>query len=325
MSNFQFSVELKRQDVKLTELSVRDLRLILKSLLIFESSSKDFIDNIYNLLAEKTNLSHDNIKKLNFIDTICLLIYLKCISSSNVVMLSTDTNNKTTIRADLFKFVEILQNIGSSRVSDSFNYALDKILVSYKEEFPDSDSKRKIIETESVPGSRGFEHFETLITACKNKIPLSFTHYSYLKRKFNSVIVHPVLLKEFGNFWYLLGYSESHKELRTFGFDRIYEPLLLKRKFIPTPQDVINNYYKDTLKDYIAFAKCYGATVEIVETIWLVPGNEMVAIYKTFWLRILQKKIRRWLKVKHMFQTNRIFQILMCREYTGGMLPNNMF
>ncbi len=81
----------------------------------------------------------------------------------------------------------------------------------------------------------------------------------------------------------------------------------------------------DTFKDYIAFAKCYGATVEIVETIWLVPGNEMVAIYKTFWLRILQKKIRRWLKVKHMFQTNRIFQILMCREYTGGMLPNNMF
>jgi predicted DNA-binding transcriptional regulator YafY len=57
--------------------------------------------------------------------------------------------------------------------------------------------------------------------------------------------VHPVLLKEFGNFWYLLGYSESHKELRTFGFDRIYEPLLLNRKFIPTSQDVINNYYKD--------------------------------------------------------------------------------
>jgi predicted DNA-binding transcriptional regulator YafY len=141
--------------------------------------------------------------------------------------------------------LEILQNIGSSRVSDSFNYALNKILVSYKEEFPDSDSKRKIIETESVPGSRGFEHFETLFNACKNKTPISFTHYSYQKRKFNSVIVHPVLLKEFDNFWYILGYSESHKELRTFGFDRIYEPMLLNRKFIPTPQEVVNNYYKD--------------------------------------------------------------------------------
>jgi predicted DNA-binding transcriptional regulator YafY len=141
--------------------------------------------------------------------------------------------------------LEILQNIGSSRVSDSFNYALDKILVSYKEEFPDSDSKRKIIETESIPGSRGFEHFDILFNACKNKTPLSFTHYSYIKRKFKSVIVHPVLLKEFDNFWYLLAYSENHKELRTFGFDRIYEPILLNKKFIPTPQDIVNNYYKD--------------------------------------------------------------------------------
>jgi predicted DNA-binding transcriptional regulator YafY len=141
--------------------------------------------------------------------------------------------------------IEILQNIGSSRVSDSFNYALDKILVSYKEEFPDGNSKRKIIETESVPSARGFEHFEILFTACKNKTPLSFTHYSYKKRKFNSLIVHPVLLKEFDNFWYLLAYSESHKELRTFGFDRIYEPMLLNRKFIPTPQEIVNNYYKD--------------------------------------------------------------------------------
>ena len=141
--------------------------------------------------------------------------------------------------------LELLQDIGSSRVSDSFSYALDKILVSYKEEFPEGDSKRKIIETESISGARGFEHFDTLFTACKNKTPVSFTHYSYQKRRFKAVIIHPVLLKEFDNFWYLLGYSESHKALRTFGFDRIYEPMLLNRKFIPTPQEIVNNYYKD--------------------------------------------------------------------------------
>lgn len=141
--------------------------------------------------------------------------------------------------------LEILQSIGSSRVSESFNYALNKILVSYKEEFPDGNSTRKIIETESISGSRGFEHFEILFLACKNKTPLSFTHYSYQKRRFKSVIVHPVLLKEFDNFWYLLGYSEGHNALRTFGFDRVYEPMLLNRKFIPTSADIVNNYYKD--------------------------------------------------------------------------------
>jgi len=141
--------------------------------------------------------------------------------------------------------LELLQSIGSSRVSDSFNYALDKILVSCKEEFPEGDSKRKIIETESVSGSRGFEHFDTFFKACKNRIPVSFTHYSYQKRRFKAVVIHPILLKEFDNFWYLLGYSESHKALRTFGFDRIYEPMLLKRLFIATPQDIVSSYYKD--------------------------------------------------------------------------------
>ena len=75
--------------------------------------------------------------------------------------------------------------------------------------------------------------------------------------------------------------------------------------------------FSNTLTDYIAFAKCYRATIEIVETIWLYPGCEMVAIYKTFWLRILQKKIRRWLKLKHYIQTNMIYKMLMTREYTG--------
>lgn len=141
--------------------------------------------------------------------------------------------------------LELLQNIGSSRVSDSFSYALDKILISCKEEFPEGDAKRKIIETESISGSRGSEYFDTFFKACKNKIPVSFTHYSYQKRCFKAVLIHPVLLKEFDNFWYLLGYSESHKALRTFGFDRIYEPVLLNTKFILTPQEIVNDYYKD--------------------------------------------------------------------------------
>lgn len=58
-------------------------------------------------------------------------------------------------------------------------------------------------------------------------------------------------------------------------------------------------------------------SLEIVETDILYPGGEMVAIYKTFWLRILQKKVRRWLKVNRAIQTNEFIQMIMRREYTG--------
>lgn len=138
--------------------------------------------------------------------------------------------------------MELLQNISGDRVGDRFSYAIDKVLSSFKETFPDGNSRRKIIQTDYVPGARGFENFDLLFSACKNKYPLSFVHYSYNKRAFKSVIVHPVMLKEFENRWYLVGYSESHGALRTFGFDRIYQPLLLKRKYITSNSDEVDLY-----------------------------------------------------------------------------------
>jgi predicted DNA-binding transcriptional regulator YafY len=141
--------------------------------------------------------------------------------------------------------MELLQNISGNRVGDRFSYAIDKVLTSFKETFPDGNSKRKIIQTDYVSAARGFENFDLLFSACKNKYPLSFVHYSYDKRAFKSVIIHPIMLKEFENRWYLLGYSEGHSSLRTFGFDRIYEPLFLKRKYIDSDTAEVESYCKD--------------------------------------------------------------------------------
>jgi predicted DNA-binding transcriptional regulator YafY len=141
--------------------------------------------------------------------------------------------------------IELLQNIGGSRVSIRFNQALDKILTTDQEEFPEGDTNRKLIQTDYVNGSRGFKNFDVLFSACKNKTPISFINYSFQKREYKSVIVHPILLKEFDNRWYLIGFSEYHATLRTFGFDRIYEPIPLKRKFILINQTDIDLYCND--------------------------------------------------------------------------------
>lgn len=159
-------------------------------------------------------------------------------SINSIGLTDTDINS-------IKEAMELLQNISGDRVGERFSYAIDKVLSSFKETFPDGNSKRKIIQTDYVPTARGFENFETLFSACKNKYPISFVHYSYNKREFKSVIVHPLMLKEFENRWYLVGYSESHDALRTFGFDRIYQPLYLKRKFIPFNQDEVESYVND--------------------------------------------------------------------------------
>ncbi len=53
------------------------------------------------------------------------------------------------------------------------------------------------------------------------------------------------MLKEFDNRWYLIGYSEYHNALRTFGFDRVYEPITLKRKYVVVNQTDIDLYCSD--------------------------------------------------------------------------------
>jgi hypothetical protein len=59
----------------------------------------------------------------------------------------------------------------------------------------------------------------------------------------------------------------------------------------------------------------YCATIEIIETHVLVPGNEMVAIYKTFWLRIFQRLVRKWLVNRRYARSTQLYTYLMKREY----------
>ena len=142
--------------------------------------------------------------------------------------------------------LDLIKNLGGgNRVNERFSDAIQKILATYKEEFPDSDTKRKIILTDYVEGAKGYENFNTLFKACKNQCPVSFSHYSYNNREFKVIIVHPILLKEFENRWYLVAYSESHKSIRTFGLDRIYEPLHLKRKYIDSDEKEVESYCND--------------------------------------------------------------------------------
>jgi len=61
-------------------------------------------------------------------------------------------------------------------------------------------------------------------------------------------------------------------------------------------------------------SKFYNATIEIVEPLILYPGEEMVAIYKTFWLRIFQRICRKRLIQRRFSRSSRLYSYLMSRE-----------
>ncbi len=146
--------------------------------------------------------------------------------------------------------IDLLHNIGGSRMSRNFSHSLEKVLANYREDFPSGDIRRRIVQNDTPPESRGFENFDFFYNACNKRIPVSLIHYSYTKRNFKSVILHPILLKEFDNRWYIVGYSEDHKGIRTFGLDRVYDPILLKKKYISADSEDQLSYFKDVYGVY---------------------------------------------------------------------------
>ena len=135
--------------------------------------------------------------------------------------------DKATIQESL----ELIRAIGGTAISSKFNHAMEKVLSVTLEESMSEFQKYPIIQTMDATTSRGYEHLDLFYKACLHRIPVSFVHYSYSKRDFSAITAHPFLVKEFENRWYVYAYSEKHQSVRTFGFDRIYAPVLVKRKF----------------------------------------------------------------------------------------------
>jgi len=132
----------------------------------------------------------------------------------------------------LHQAADLLKVFAGSRVSQYFNEAVHKIDTALKVDYAQPEEHRyPIIDIERPSAHRGFQYFEVFAEASQNRNPVSFIHYSYDKRKFTAVILHAYMLKEFHNRWYVIGYSEKHKEVRVFGIDRIYDPLVLNREF----------------------------------------------------------------------------------------------
>lgn len=148
------------------------------------------------------------------------------------------------------KALEIINSIGTNRVSEQFSHSMGKLLSVYNEAFIGSEKKRKIIQTDQLPFYRGMEHFDILFRACSEEIPISVIHYSYDKMSFNCTVIHPRVLKEFENRWYVIGFSEDHNTIRTFGLDRLYEPVLLKKKFRKVNSEIEELYLQDVYGVY---------------------------------------------------------------------------
>ena len=106
-------------------------------------------------------------------------------------------------------------------VLHQYSTAIDKILRTVRfrktlnqQEFQD------YIHLETVPETKGTEFLDNILTAIKNRTVIDVIYHPYFSAESKQYTVHPYLLKEFHNRWYLVGQDNSGNYIKSFCLDR---------------------------------------------------------------------------------------------------------
>ncbi len=164
-------------------------------------------------------------------------------------------NENYTIRTDSLNDKEIetielaagiIQHFKGYRLGETFSEAINKLFSALDIEKSKSDENLKnAIQAEESTYMSGLENFDIFVRCIRQKLPVSFIHYSYQNKDFKAIIIHPYLLKESQKRWYLVGYSEGHGKLRIFGLDRIYDPIVLNKTFRQKDENELHQLFQD--------------------------------------------------------------------------------
>lgn len=91
---------------------------------------------------------------------------------------------------------------------------------------------------------QGTENFHGLLHAIKNQLQISFTYQKYWEVDLTHRNAEPYALKEFRNRWYVLAKDLKDSQVKSFAFDRLTELEISKKRFQPSSDFDVNDYYK---------------------------------------------------------------------------------
>lgn len=134
-------------------------------------------------------------------------------------------------------------------IMKEFTATIDKIIrVVNRAKQSNHESFLDFIQFEKTPIALGLEFIDVIINAIQNKIALSITYQKFEQPVSNTQIIHPYLLKEYRNRWYVIVFNQTNGKIQTYGLDRI-------KALTEAPFPYINNILMDT-KDYLS--NCIG-------------------------------------------------------------------
>ena len=173
---------------------------------------------------------------------------------------------------------EVLNTLGQFEGLDSFEW-----LDSLKSRL-DIKEHRRIIQFDSNPYLTNSNLLGGLFTAISNEQVLALKYHKFNNPEVKEIVIHPYLLKEYNNRWFLIAGVENGTVL-TFAIDRIdgFEPMP-HIEYIK-PNEVLEERFEDII----------GVTLRsdsVVEKILLWVSNEQYPYIKTKPMHGSQKEIK---------------------------------
>jgi predicted DNA-binding transcriptional regulator YafY len=91
----------------------------------------------------------------------------------------------------------------------------------------------EFVQPELSSGFGGNQFLDPLIKAIQKRSVIRVYYHPFYEDKPYFTIIHPYLLKEYRNRWYLIGLNDTKQEIRTYGLDRIWELHEIEQEYIP--------------------------------------------------------------------------------------------
>lgn len=139
----------------------------------------------------------------------------------------------------------ILGQFKGTELQVEFDHAVEKILQTLSiRKILKNEQIEKIIQVEKVSYFKGTEYLSKLVEMIKKSQIITFDYHSFERDQPKQHTLHPYLLKEYRNRWYLVGYQPKYAAIRTFGIDRIDNLKAGKEKYTMIDQFDPANYFK---------------------------------------------------------------------------------
>lgn len=126
---------------------------------------------------------------------------------------------------------QTLHQFKGIKIFEEFDFAIGKIFdrISLGDQF-DQNQVQQYVQFESAQAAQGNEWLPVLLEAAKEKRSVE-VKYEPFSKKPKSYVLHPYLLKEYRNRWYLLAWDEKADKIKTFGLERVSNVELTQAKF----------------------------------------------------------------------------------------------